>query len=235
MSARDRIALAIVGSVVVLGLVWFMAIAPKRSEVQDVQTQIDQQQAALTTLQGELAAHSAAHRQARKTERESVMLGKAVPEQIDVPSLIYQVSASAKRIGVGWSNLSVSGEAPVAAAPADAAGGASLTSLPFQFTFDGSFFRLERFLARLERYVTMTHGQELAVGGRLMTIDSLTLTGGSGSKLSAQVGATAYRVTPAPAAPATGAPAAPGAAPVSSTSTSSTASAPPAAVVGATP
>jgi len=93
--------------------------------------------------------------------------------------------------------------------------------MPFSFTFEGNFFRLSDFLRKLDRYVT-PKGENLAVNGRLLTVDGIALTAAASGfpRITASVAATAYLVpgeqgtfggaTPE-GPPASGQPATPGA------------------------
>jgi hypothetical protein len=67
----------------------------------------------------------------------------------------------------------------------------TLDSVPLEFTFDGSFFNLADFFHDLKRYVRLS-GEGVSVRGRLMTIDSLTLTPTAFPQIEAQVTATVY-------------------------------------------
>jgi hypothetical protein len=86
--------------------------------------------------------------------------------------------------------------------------------MPFTFTFDGSFFKLSDFFRRLENFVSVSN-QRVNVTGRLLTLDSLTLQPTEFPKISAQVGATSFLVSPlqgltggaTPQGPATASPA----------------------------
>ena len=107
--------------------------------------------------------------------------------------------------------------APVAAAaatlpPGASVGPAGFPTMPFSFTFEGTFFNMERFLREVDRF-TRTQNGEITVSGRLLTVDGVGLVAGRGGfpRVKASVRATAY-LLPAdqgltagatPAAPAT--------------------------------
>jgi hypothetical protein len=93
--------------------------------------------------------------------------------------------------------------------------------MPFDFAFTGSFFKLQGFLERLDRF-TELDGDQITVRGRLLTVDGFSLTPSPKGfpNMQASVHATAYLLPrdapPAPAAagapaavPAGGAPATP--------------------------
>jgi type II secretory pathway component PulM len=119
--------------------------------------------------------------------------------------------------------------------PGAVVGPAGFPTMPFSFTFEGSFFRLSSFFSRLESQIQSSRGR-LSVRGRLLTIDGLALTAaGQGfPHMKAAVAATAY-LLPADQGLTNGAtpstPPAGSAQPVKSTST--TGATPPAATAGA--
>jgi hypothetical protein len=119
--------------------------------------------------------------------------------------------------------------------PGAVVGSAGFPTMPFSFTFEGSFFRLSSFFSRLESQIQSSRGR-LSVRGRLLTIDGLALTAaGQGfPHMKAAVAATAY-LLPADEGLTNGAtpstPQAGSAQPVKSTST--TGATPPAATAGA--
>jgi hypothetical protein len=119
--------------------------------------------------------------------------------------------------------------------PGAVVGPAGFPTMPFSFTFTGSFFRLSAFFSRLEALIRSTRGG-LAVRGRLLTVDGLALSaaGRGFPNMKAAVAATAYLLPAAqgltngatPSAPPAGS-----AQPVKNTST--TGATPPAATAGA--
>jgi hypothetical protein len=87
-------------------------------------------------------------------------------------------------------NAEAGADAPESTGAAPAGG--SLDGVPLQFTFDGSFFNLADFFHDLKRFVRLSGGDDVDVRGRLMTIDSLTLTPTDFPRMEAQVTATVY-------------------------------------------
>jgi hypothetical protein len=66
--------------------------------------------------------------------------------------------------------------------------------MPFSFIFEGSFLDMQRFLARVDRFVDV-RGQTVLVNGRLLTVDGISLSTAEGtatSKVKATIAATAY-------------------------------------------
>ena len=253
MTARDRMIILVVALVAITGAAWFTAIKPRRQEASTLAGQIDTAQQRLDAAQVALQAA----RQAQKTYAGDyatiARLGKAVPADDDVPSLLVQLQSAARRADIDFRSVSVdaaaaaaaaasapapaaappaSGAAPAAssssggsssgagtsttstttttpttpsATPAPATGGsaaapaatsapatqsaaaglppgaavgpAGFPTMPFNFSFTGSFFKLEDFLRAVDKFTTVEgqtghrprppadHRRDLAVRG----------------------------------------------------------------------
>lgn len=200
---------------------WVLLLSPKREEAAKLGTQIEQVESSLSEHEAEIAAAEEARKQFPVDYQKLVVLGKAVPAGDETASLLVQVSSIAKRSHVQFKDISLSaegesGEAPAAtsaagASPTEAAasllplgatiGPAGLAVMPYTLTFEGTFFQVARFIKGLDSLVK-TQNEEVAVDGRLITVDSFTLGTGEGeagaastSTLSASFNVTTY-VTP---------------------------------------
>jgi hypothetical protein len=240
MTTRDRIAvLAIAGFVAVAGY-WFLILGPKRKEASDLGAQISEIQQRLDTANQDVQASEAARASYRKSYSTVAALGKAVPADDDVPSLVYTLDRTAKSTGVDFRSLKVRAQAgaptattnaanaaantsdsndkskgsetsntdatgsaatPPAAAqtatatlpPGVAVGAAGFPTMPFSFAFEGSFFKISRFLSRLDDFVK-PKGDGLSVSGRLLQIDGFALQAASTGfpHMRVSISATAY-------------------------------------------
>jgi hypothetical protein len=83
--------------------------------------------------------------------------------------------------------------ATAALPPGAVVGPAGLSTMPFSFSFEGSFFRLSDFLARVERYVAARR-RRMDVQGRLLLINGISLTAAHSGfpRMKAAISATAY-------------------------------------------
>jgi hypothetical protein len=83
--------------------------------------------------------------------------------------------------------------ATAALPPGAVVGPAGLSTMPFSFSFEGSFFKLSDFLTKLERYIKPTR-ESVRVRGRLLLVDGIALTaaGDGFPKMKASIAATAY-------------------------------------------
>ena len=266
MSARDRyilIALVIVGG---LGAIWFMALSPKRKEAAQLDKDIAAAQQQLDQSKQEKVTFAQAQLSFPQMYASLGRLGKAVPPDEDVPSLLVQLNHAAAEANVDFRSVELkvdeAAQAPAPTPPPPAEGGATppagatgasgatgatgadgtsisgsatiapveFQKLPFEYKFEGGFYNLEQLIHNVDGLVAQSN-QELAISGRLITIEGFAMTSGKITVL-----ATSYML-PAdqglfggatPQAPAGTDPAAPQAA-----SAGSATSAPPTAAVTA--
>lgn len=142
MTRRDRVALTVVAVAVALAAYWFLLFAPKREEAARLQGQVAQQRQRLQTAEANLAASQAARSSYAANYTAVARLGKAVPADDDVPSLVYQLDSSANASTVDFQSIKLEGGSP-GSTPAPAApipppsgssSGASTASTPTSAT-----------------------------------------------------------------------------------------------------
>ncbi|MCW2983302.1 MAG: hypothetical protein JWR63_872 [Conexibacter sp.] len=205
MTARDRTVLIVVGILAVLGGFWFLAISPKRKQANDVATQIGAAQARLDTAQASASSAEAAKAKYADDYATVARLGKAVPVDDEMPSLVYQLEQTAKANKVDFRSIKMTGSVTSAATPAANAvasangtaassatpastvtaalppgatvGAAGFPTMPFTFDFTGSFFNMQRFLKSIDG-LTSVQGKSINVKGRLLTVDGVGLQAG---------------------------------------------------------
>ncbi|MCZ4492113.1 MAG: hypothetical protein JWP53_1044 [Conexibacter sp.] len=207
MTTRDRTVLIVVGFVAIVGAFWFLALTPKRKVNADTSSALLVAQQRLSTAQSSVSGAEAA-RQAYNDDYATVArLGKAVPVDDDVPSLVYQLERSAHANKIDFRSISMLGNPSSAAAtapptaaaavasangstpssttpavttalpPGATVGAAGFPTMPFSFDFDGKFFPLQRFLRSLDDLTTV-NGKSISVKGRLLTVDGVALKAG---------------------------------------------------------
>jgi Pilus assembly protein, PilO len=213
VTRRNSILLVAVAVVAAVGAYFMLALSPKRDEVAKLDQQIAKQQTALQAAEAEVANHERARENYRANYSTVAKLGKAVPVDDDVRSLMVQVNSAADRAGVDFRTISVGGGSNAAAAlAADAkgaeaatpppgattVGSAGFSMMPFALNFKGSFFELGDFFSRLDRFVAV-RGGNLDVTGRLLVLNSITLTPDPEKgfpNLTAEVSANGYLLPP---------------------------------------
>jgi len=227
VTARDRIILLVVAAAAVLAGFWFLALAPKRDDGKALDLKVAAAQQRLQTAQASASAAETAKARYQRDYATVARLGKAVPVDDDVPSLVYQLESASHRNAVDFRSIKLETSAvpaAAAAAPAPAPTGSSSTpassaaavssastapaqlppgavvgaagfpTMPFSFTFDGSFFKLESFVRTLDNLTALRGDDTIAVKGRLLTIDGIALTAGPKGfpQVSSAMAATAY-------------------------------------------
>jgi Tfp pilus assembly protein PilO len=199
MSSANRTIVAMLVVAALAAAFWILLLSPKREEASELATQIAEVQSSLALHQAEAAEAEEARRQFPADYRRLVVLGKAVPGDDDVASLLVQLNGVAGKAGGTFRDISLSSEgsggeaaapaaaggAPVSATEAAASllplgatiGPAGLGVMPYTISFDGSFFEIADFIEGLDSLVeTGGEGDEISVKGRLVTVDSFSLS-----------------------------------------------------------
>ncbi|HEX5762115.1 MAG TPA: type 4a pilus biogenesis protein PilO [Solirubrobacterales bacterium] len=201
MNSTNRLIAAIVLVVVLAAAFWMTLLSPKRDEAKKLGVQVEQLEASLAQHQSEVAEAEAAREEFPTEYQRLVVLGKAVPGDDDISSLLVQVNGIAKRAGGTFRNISLSasgsgeeaapapaaGTAGAPASPTEVAasllplgasiGPAGLAVMPYQVTFDGGFFQIADFIKGLDSLVK-TGQDTVRVDGRLVTISGFSLEAG---------------------------------------------------------
>jgi hypothetical protein len=117
VTARDRLILMVLAVAGVLAAFWFLALTPKREETKSLSQQIATERQRLdAALVGAASARRAKQRY-HSDYATVARLGKAVPTDDGVPSLVYQLQAAAAGSKVDFRSVKVGGGG---AAPASA-------------------------------------------------------------------------------------------------------------------
>lgn len=180
MTSRARsLGATITIAVVLLAALWFMAIAPKRSERADVTANVTAQQARLDAAQAQVAAYSTSRDQFAGLMTELRGLDRAVPSRAAISAMLRELQRRAKVRGSDLRLVALKHGATQNAGvnatgtPGAVAGPGGLAALPFTFEYTGRYFDLVDILRTVRRSVRVTAG-DLNIGGRLLTIDGLS-------------------------------------------------------------
>jgi hypothetical protein len=230
LSRTNKILLAVLVAAAVAGAYWFMVLSPQRAKATQLQSDISTKQAELAQVQQQMAGYEKARADYKANYAQFARVGKAVPGDDDIRSLLVQldsassqsrVSFNAVDVGGGSSSSSSSstpaaGTTTLAKAPGLVPIGSSgVSALPFTLGFDGSFFGLTDFFSRLEHFVSVRN-EKVKATGRLLRIETLSLTPGAKGwpQMKASVGAASYVIDPidGPAPGSAGTPASTGSA-----------------------
>jgi Tfp pilus assembly protein PilO len=213
MTMRDRLMFMGIALLAVLGIAWYMVVAPEREKASKVSAEV--QSARQQLASAETQASEALSAQARYSTAYTslVTLGQAVPASAETPALIYTLDKATHSNNIQFTSISngTSGSGSGSSSSSDsasssttaAAQSAGLSQQPFTFVFNGNFIDLSKLLGQLEGFTVLTSNGPLRVSGRLLTINSVTLApnaneanGGStkskSSQLTGTITATAY-------------------------------------------
>jgi len=209
VTKNKTLLIAVVATAAAIAAFWFLALAPKREEATALEGKIAAKQTELQTAQQTLAGYRKAKVGYAKNYATVVRLGKAVPDDDDVRSLLVQLDAEAGGTHVDFRTIQVGGTgATPPAAPATtgtattppppgavSVGTAGFSAMPFTFSFKGTFANLSQFFSRMERFVTLRN-EKMNVTGRLLRLESIDLQVDQDGfpNIRAQIGASSYLV-----------------------------------------
>jgi Tfp pilus assembly protein PilO len=191
---------------------YFFALKPKRAEVATLDANIAAQEAEIEQARLTLAGYEDAKASYKRNYATLARLGKAVPADDDVQSMLIQLESTADRSGVSFEKIEMStslgggsttepakpAEGQLASAPGSVpVAGGVLSAMPFSFSFTGSYFDLTAFFARLEHFVSLNN-RKLDSTGRLLRLESVTIAPSSAGfpEMQAQINAATYLVPP---------------------------------------
>jgi len=224
---------------------WMLLFSPKRDEAKKLGAQVEQLKSSLAQHEAEISAAEEARKSFPVDYERLVVLGKAVPREDDVATLLVQLNRIAENAGGSFREISLNGgggESSSSTPPAGAngepapatevaasllplgatVGPAGLAVMPYEVTFHGNFFQIADFIKGLDSLVK-TGGEKVSVDGRLVTIDSFELEAEQEKgfpHLSASFSLTTYLTPPSQgetAGATPGGPAEPAATPASTT------------------
>lgn len=168
-----KLALIAAAAVAVLVAGWLLLIGPRRSEAKRLKAQI-------AAVQAQIAAAQAGPTQPRPPQirvADLFTLSRAMPNTVDMPGILLQLSHVAEETGVSFQSI----------APHDPVQGAGYQQVSIDLVFEGRFYDLSDFLYRLRNLVAV-HKGVLNASGRLFTVDSISF--GQGDLQFPQVKAT---------------------------------------------
>ncbi len=196
MNSNNRAIVVGVALAVLAFVFWTQLLSPKREEAKKLGAQVEQLETSLVQHQAEIAEAEAAREEFPTDYQRLVVVGKAVPGDDDIASLLVQMNRLADGAGGTFSNLQLTAEGgeEAAAVPSTGAGTpasatevaasllplgatigpAGLAVMPYSVTFDGDFFQIADFIKGIDSLVA-TDDEGVVVDGRLVTIDGFGL------------------------------------------------------------
>ena len=117
---RDKKVLLLLVPLVLAAAYWFLLLAPKREESTTIQDQLTQAQTERDTAEARAAGLAGAKRNFASDYAAVIYLGKSIPSNVDMPSLMVQLDRAARGTGIEFTSVQT-GERVAAAPSADAA------------------------------------------------------------------------------------------------------------------
>ena len=212
MTRTNQILLAVAALIAAAAAFYTLALAPKREEIATLDADIATKQAEIEQARQQLVTYEQARAGYKANYARLVRLGKAVPADDDVQSLLVQLEIAAGTTGVDFEKIELgttgaaaptatggqpaSGELASAPGAVPVAGGV-LSAMPFKFSFSGSFYDLTTFFSKLEHFVTAKN-RRMDATGRLLRLETLKIAPGSAGfpTMQAEIGAATYIVPP---------------------------------------
>jgi Type II secretion system (T2SS), protein M len=131
LTARDRKIVMFLAPVLVIVAYWFLLLGPKRDEAAKAGTELAKQEQRRDEAKAQAETIEATKATFAQDYSQLVKLGKAVPTQLDMPTVIVQLESAAQGTGVEFTRIAAGERAPAPATPAPAApGGAQPPAAP---------------------------------------------------------------------------------------------------------
>lgn len=138
LTDRDRKIVMILAPLMLLIGYWFVVLAPQREKSTTVEQELTKARGERDTAQAQIGQLNAAKASFASDYQTVIRMGKAIPETVDMPSLLVQLDRAARGTGISMNDIQVApGEqvtAPSAGTPpgggGPGAGGSGAQSMP---------------------------------------------------------------------------------------------------------
>ena len=225
---RKWSAAAVVLIAAIFAASWFLLVSPKRGEAADLRAQTASQEDANARLQQQIQVLMAQQQDLPKQRAKLAELRTQIPDNPALPSLIRDLTAAGRKVGVSIDSMAPAVPVAMVAAPVTApiasAGGSAagttasapaapaappstLYQVPLNLNVTGSYFELEQFLNKLEglqRSLLVTGFNIGEASGEDASDGDLTITLNGRVFLSQETPAPTTTTPVAPAASGTG-------------------------------
>jgi hypothetical protein len=126
LTPRDRKIVLVLAPLLLLAGYWFLVLSPKRAESAKVTEELATAQGERDTAQAQVGQLNAAKASFAGDYQTVIRMGKAIPEVVDMPSLLVQLDRAARGTGVDIQTIKVTppaGSSGAASAPPTGGGG----------------------------------------------------------------------------------------------------------------
>ena len=107
LTDRDRKIVIMLLPVILIAVYWFLILSPKRKEAHKLSAQVTKVQQARDAAVSQANTLDQAKANFASQYAEMVRLGKAIPTQVDMPSLIVQLDSAAHGTGIQFGDIKV--------------------------------------------------------------------------------------------------------------------------------
>ena len=166
MSKRDRMLLAIIGAIVVVGGAFWFLIKPARAEADRKRDELAAIQDEAGVIRDQISRLQQSAKDGEDQSLEGFRLAKAVPDGASIPGAIVQLQRIADRSDVDLEVLRTSVITDLG----------SMRAIELEVKVSGRFFDVDDFMFRAHRQVTVDEKDRPQINGRLVAIKSLELT-----------------------------------------------------------
>ena len=164
ISGKEAYVIAGVVAVVLIAAWYFLFFGPVLSKLSDVTAQISSAKSSLQSKQIEIAQLKSYQKTAAQAKADLVRLGKMLPSQSNVPSIIIELVQTSKLSGLHFAGIT----------PALPQAGTPFGLQTVTLKLSGRFFEFEDYLYRLEQYVQFRNN-DFVVTGRLLQLVNIQL------------------------------------------------------------
>ena len=128
LTDRDRKIVILLLPLILIAVYWFLILSPKRKEAHKLSGDVAKAQQARDAAVSQANTLEQAKASFASQYAEMVRLGKAIPTQVDMPSLIVQLDSAARGTGIQFADIKVGARvaaAPVASSSSSSSGSSS--------------------------------------------------------------------------------------------------------------
>ncbi|WP_217912729.1 type II secretion system protein GspM [Miltoncostaea marina] len=165
VTKRDRILLAVLGVVAVLGGFWWFVVKPASADLQAERDRLEAVRDEAGAMRDTLSRYSVSTRSDTARAAERLRLAKALPDGADAPGAIVQLQRLADRANVELTSIKTNSYTDYG----------SIRGTELEVRITGRFFDVDDFLYRLHRQVAVDEKDRPIIGGRLFATVSLDL------------------------------------------------------------
>lgn len=152
---KQWVLLTVAGCLAVLAAGWFLLVAPKHAQAQDLRTQAAAQEGSNATLRTQIAVLKAQAKDLPAQQAAVAEVAAKIPADPGLPALVRALDAASTAAGVDLVSIAPGTPAPVGATGATGAGttasaGGALQAIPVAVNVVGGYVEVEQLVSGLE-------------------------------------------------------------------------------------